>query len=154
MYIQDVMTYNLKDKNSEAFDNLSRKEKIIFLAGVFDGEGSFGCYLAGSPAYKKHYLHVSVEATDSDLVARFNEVFPVGAVNLRRKKRENYHKPAYIWRINGEKAWPVLEEMVPYMCKRRRDKFYDLVKSYRHGSKDSGRIIQKQESNRDSVIRS
>ena len=83
------MTYNLKDKNSEAFDNLSRKEKIIFLAGVFDGEGSFGCYLAGSPAYKKHYLQVSVEATDSDLVARFNEVFPVGAVNLRRKKRQS-----------------------------------------------------------------
>lgn len=148
------MEYNLKDKSSEAFDNLSRKEKIIFLAGVFDGEGTFGCYLAGSPGRKKKYFMASVEATDSDLVGRFNEVFPVGGVHLRRKKRENYHKPAYIWRINGEKAWPVIEEMIPYMCKRRRDKFYDLVKSYRHGSKDRSRTIQKQESHRDSFIRS
>lgn len=137
------MKSNLKEKSLSEFDNLSRKEKIIFLAGVFDGEGTFGCYLAGNPPYKKKYFMASVEATDSDLVGRFNEVFPVGGVHLRRKKRENYHKPAYIWRINGEKAWPVIEEMIPYMCKRRQEKFYDLVKSYRNGSKDRSRNIQK-----------
>lgn len=126
------MESKLKDISFQGFDNLTRREKIIFLAGVFDGEGTFGCYLSGNGKYKKKYLLVAVEATDIDLITRFNEVFTGGNV-YPVKQRQEHHKYAFKWKINGEKAWPVLAEMIPYMCKRRRDKYYGLVESYRNG---------------------
>jgi len=148
------MEYKSKDSSLQGFDSLTRKEKIIFLAGVFDGEGTFGCYLGGHSIYKKKYFMASVEATDFDLVTRFEQVFPVGSVRPRKIKQKDYHKQAYIWKINGKKAWPVIEEMIPYMCKRRRDKFYDLVQSYRNSSKSRSRNIQKQKGIRNSDVRS
>jgi len=125
------MEFKLKGISFQGFDNLTRREKIIFLAGVFDGEGTFGCYLSGNGKYKKKYLLVAVETTDADMVARFAEVF--GGNLYPVKKRQDHHKYAFKWKINGEKAWPVLAEMIPYMCQRRRDKYYGLVESYRDG---------------------
>lgn len=126
------MKFKSKDISFQGFDNLTRREKIIFLAGVFDGEGTFGCYPSGSVKYRKNYLIVAVEATDIDMVTRFNEIFPGGNV-YPVKRRQEHHKYCFRWKINGEKAWPVLAEMIPYMCKRRRDKYYGLVESYRNG---------------------
>ena len=41
---KELKTYNLPVKNSSVYDNLSDNEKLIFLSGVFDGEGSFGIW--------------------------------------------------------------------------------------------------------------
>jgi len=142
------MTYNLKDKSSEGFDSLSRREKVIFLAGVFDGEGCIGCYTNGGI---EKYLNIVIECTDRDSLERFVEVF--GGTILQPKKRNCNYKDIFRWKLVGKKAWTVIAEMIPYMCKRRKEK-YATLEHYRHSSKDSGRIIQKQESNRDSVIRS
>lgn len=142
------MAYNLKDKSLEGFDSLSRKEKVIFLAGVFDGEGCIGCYTNGKT---EKYLNIIVESTDRDSLERFVEVF--GGTILQPKKRFNHYKDIFRWKRGGKKAWTIIEEMIPYMCKRRREK-YATLEHYRHSSKDSGRIIQKQESLGDSSIRS
>ena len=42
---RESKTYNLPEKSSSVYDKLSENEKIIFLSGVFDGEGSFGSLL-------------------------------------------------------------------------------------------------------------
>jgi len=142
------MAYNLKDKSSEGFDSLSRKEKVIFLAGVFDGEGCIGCYTNGGI---EKYLNIVIECTDRDSLERFVEVF--GGTILQHKKRNFHYKDIFRWKMTGKKAWIAIKEMIPYMCKRRREK-YATLEHYRHSSKDSGRIIQKQESLGDSSIRS
>ena len=65
----------------KGYENLSEKNKIIFLAGVFDGEGSFGIW---SKWKRQKYLACSVETTDKDMVTRFYEFFG-GCMYLAKK---------------------------------------------------------------------
>lgn len=122
----------LQEKNSSAYDKLSDKEKIIFLAGVFDGEGSFGHWSQGRD--KKRQLQVKVETTDSDMVARFQEFF--GGTFFVIEKRKRHFKNTFRWKIVGKHALKPLELMIPYMCKRRRDKYDGVVQLIRSSSKN------------------
>jgi hypothetical protein len=70
--IRKVSKLNL-EKNLTAYDKLSRKQKILVLAGVFDGEGSFGVWSRGKNRSK--HLQVKVDTTDADMVARFHHMF-------------------------------------------------------------------------------
>lgn len=119
--IRKVSKLNL-EKNLTAYDKLSRKQKILVLAGVFDGEGSFGVWSRGKNRSK--HLQVKVDTTDADMVARFHHMFG-GIFFTHTPKNENY-KHLFRWKITGDKAWQVLKEMVPYMCQRRREKFKNL----------------------------
>jgi hypothetical protein len=130
----------LKEKNLSEYDNLSEKEKIIFLAGVFDGEGSFGYWSQGKG--KKKQLQVKVETTDSDMVARFQEFF--GGLFYVLEKRQKHFKHTFRWKMVGERSWKPLKTMIPYMCQRRREKFYGLVKPSEYGSKNGSSHLQKQ----------
>lgn len=132
------MQYKLEEKNLSAYDKLSREQKIIFLAGIFDGEGSFGCFKSTNRNSTKRYLQVAVETTDADMVARFAEVF--GGHLYPVKRRKEHHKHIFKWRINGVEGWKVLDQMVPYMCFRRRQK-YATLEPHRNSPKNSGRDI-------------
>ena len=81
------------------YESLPEKNKLIFLAGVFDGEGSFGIW---SKWKKQKYLACSVETTDKDMVSRFYEFF--GGCMYLCKKRQAHHKNTWRWRINGKGA--------------------------------------------------
>ena len=110
------------------FDKLNNQEKIIFLAGVFDGEGSFGIWSNGN---KPKRIEIAVEATDSDMVMRFVEVF--GGTFFTIAKRQEHFKNTFKWKMTGDRALKVLAEMIPYMCLRRREKFDGMVKFIRDG---------------------
>ena len=122
------------------FNQLTHKEKIIFLAGVFDGEGSFGMWSAGKG--RKRMLVAKVETTDADMVARFREMF--GGDFFATKARQKEWKNTFTWKVVRGQAWKTLEQMVPYMCLRRRQKYNGLVESSEHGCEDRGSHIQKQ----------
>jgi hypothetical protein len=70
--IHKVSKLNL-EKNLTAYDKLPREQKILVLAGVFDGEGSFGVWSRGKGRAK--HLQVKVDTSDADMVARFHEMF-------------------------------------------------------------------------------
>jgi hypothetical protein len=118
-------------KNLTKYDKLPREQQIVFLAGVFDGEGSFGNWSNGKN--RKKELQVSVETTDVDMVLRFYKMFDGYFFVLPPQKEGN--KNLFRWKLKGNKAWKPLEEMIPYMCTRRREKFYGLVESIRLSSK-------------------
>lgn len=132
------MESKLKDLSFQA---LSRQEKIIFLAGVFDGEGTFGLWRKGG-ARNNRYFSAAVEAVDVDLVARFHEVFGGSFYQLNRRLKE-HHKHCFRWKVNGVKAFEVIETMIPYMCQRRRDKYYGVVQSIRNGGQSGQPHISK-----------
>lgn len=119
-----------------SYDRLSNKEKIIFLSGVFDGEGSFGMWSNGKN--RPRYLVLKVETTDSDMVSRFKEVF--GGTFYTVKARKAHWKNSFIWKVVGEEAWKTLEQMIPYMCLRRRMKFNALFKPKGFGQDDWGSL--------------
>jgi len=129
------------EKNLSAYDNLSDREKIIFLAGVFDGEGAFGLWSQGKGNPRQ--IAVTVESTDSDMVARFHHMFGGYFWVLKRRGNEN-HKNVFRWKITGDKGYEVLEKMIPYCCNRRKEKFYGLVKPTGYGGEDGSSHIQKQ----------
>ena len=129
------------EKNLSAYDKLTQKEKIIFLAGVFDGEGSFGIWSRGKG--KKKMLQVKVETTDADMVARFHELY--GGIFFVMEQRNIKHKHVFRWKITGQGAWKPLKEMIPYMCKRRKEKYISLLKPCGFGLEDWGSLEQVKE---------
>jgi len=70
-------------KNS--YENLSEKNKILFLAGLFDGEGSFGIWGKGNG---RKTFQCSVEMCDEDSVQKFAEFFGGRVVKPRKRKKD------------------------------------------------------------------
>lgn len=110
-------------ENQTAYDKLSREHKILVLAGIFDGEGSFGVWSRGQKRKKR--LEVKVETTDADMVARFHAMW--GGIFYATTPKNANHKNLFRWKVTGDRGWNCLQEMIPYMCSRRREKYYGLV---------------------------
>ena len=104
-----------------SYENLTNKNKIIFLAGLFDGEGSFGIWSKG----KQKYFCCQVETADKDMIQRFVDLF--GGSLLPVKVRNEKWKQTWKWKMSGKRAFAVIGKMIEYMCQRRKDKF-DVVK--------------------------
>ena len=127
------------EKNLTAYDKLPREQKILVLAGIFDGEGSFGIWSRGKN--RKRLLQVKVDTSDADMVVRFHQMF--GGIFLAMNPKKENRKNLFRWKITGEKAWKSISEMIPYMCQRRIEKYNGLAKFIRYGSEDGSSHIQK-----------
>lgn len=141
MTIKEPTQSKLRDINSSAYDRLSRKEKLIFLSGLFDGEGSFGIWSQGKGRVKRFYL--KIETTDEDMILRFKEYFRIGWLGVRKPRKAHY-KTTYTWKCRDRNAWRVMGLMIPYMCYRRQEKYYGLVEPTGYGNEDWGSYLQKQ----------
>ena len=104
------------------YEKLPKKHKLIFLAGLFDGEGSFGIWGKGNG---RKSFQCSVEMCDKDIIQRFVDIF--GGSILTVKIRNDKWKQTRRWRQSGKKAFASIEKMIDYMCQRRKDK-YNVVK--------------------------
>ena len=113
--------FQLRKKETDSdFQN-----KLAYLAGVFDGEGSFGYWSKGIKSKKKEFV-VAVEMRDMDIVGKFQEFFACGTIAYRESRQEN-HSPTHHWRVKNKKALEVLKLMMPYLGARRTDKFKKVV---------------------------
>jgi hypothetical protein len=108
-----------------SYDYLNKQEKLIFLAGVFEGEGSFGLW--GKQIKNNKYLSLKINMTDKDILERFLDFFKVGAIYA--DKLQINRKPMWRWQITGIKAMEVLLQMAPYFGIRRKEKFEQCYQS-------------------------
>ncbi len=108
-----------------SYDYLNKQEKLIFLAGVFEGEGSFGLW--GKQIKNNKYLSLKINMTDKDILERFLDFFKVGAIYA--DKLQINRKPMWRWQITGTKAMEVLLQMAPYFGIRRKEKFEQCYQS-------------------------
>ena len=120
---KELKIFKYPERSSSVYDKLNEKEKIIFLSGVFDGEGSFGIW---SKLKTKKYFACSVEMTDKDMVKRFHDFF--GGAFYLCKRRKEHHKDTWRWRVNGKGALNTIDKMIDYLSKRRKEKFKHVVK--------------------------
>ena len=137
------------------FKFLNKKEKLIFLSGIFEGEGTFGNFKAG--VYRdgrvRRKIEISVEMTDKDVVDLFHTYFNKGNVYVRTF--ENHYKTSYRWKVAGLEGLKILHLMLPYLCKRRQEQYYGMVQLIRDGGKDrSAYILQPTENKTSNVGRS
>jgi hypothetical protein len=98
------------------FDQLSKKEQLIFLAGVFEGEGWFGSYKRGK---WKPYAIMEVTMSDLDIVKRFQRYLNLNS-NLTKRKLYPNRKQTWKFSIKGYRALHFMEEMLPYLSIREK----------------------------------
>ena len=103
---------------------MDSSNELAYLAGVFDGEGSFGIWSRGKD--KRKGFRASIEMTDEDVIMKFLVYFKVGTI-MTIKQREEHHKPIYRWKVDLENAVDVIRKMLPYISKRRQAKFHETV---------------------------
>ena len=73
-------------------------DELGYLAGVFDGEGTFGIWSKGKN--KTRQLRVAVDMSDGDTVLRFLTFFKEGAIYSRQPK-DPKHRLMYSWRVTN-----------------------------------------------------
>ena len=108
----------------DSYDKLSKKSKIIWLSGLFDGEGSFGIWSKG--VGKKKAFAATIEMGDEDIILRFQNMF--GGVVFKTKKKQERFRQLWRWRCVGDRAYDCIDKMIEYMGTRRQEK-YHVVKS-------------------------
>ena len=106
---------------------MDSSNELAYLAGVFDGEGSYGVWSRGKN--KKKGFRASIEMTDADVIMKFLVYFQAGQI-IFIKPREEHHKPCYRWKVDLEKAVEIVRKMLPYLSKRRQIQFHETVGKY------------------------
>ena len=134
------------------FDELTKKQRLIFLAGVFEGEGWFGIV-------KKKEGHtpaavLEVQMSDEEVVTLFQRYLKTNKnISKRSKKKKEYYKDIYRFSIKGYRALHLMEEMLPYLCRRRKEQYYAVVKSIGNGPKNWSPPLSKQTKDKTSNVR-
>ena len=134
---------NSTPKNS--YESLPVTSKLIFLAGIFDGEGSFGSWSKGIG--RKKEFACTIEMTDQDTLQKFADMF--GGQIFPCKIRKAHHIPTWRWRQNGYRAFLIMDKMIDFMSKRRQEK-YNVVKRDKIGG--TSRYPHLQEASRDEDV--
>ena len=110
------------------YKTLKPEQKLIFLAGVFEGEGSFGFW--GKEEKDNRYFRTQVRMTDEDIIVRFIDYFKLGSVSTHTPSKEHYKK-SWKWTVAGDKAMVVMLQIAPYLGIRRKEKFEQCCQSYK-----------------------
>ena len=112
----------------QTYDKLSKEQILIFLAGVFEGEGSFGFW--GKVGKSNRYLRAQIRMCDEDIVVRFIDYFKLGSISTNLPKN-NKHSRSFKWVVAGDKALDVMLQLYPYLGIRRQEKFKECCPSYK-----------------------
>jgi len=97
---------------------LTREQRFIYAAGLFDGEGYVGLEFSKRPRATVLLLVVQVQMSTPQGPALFAELFG-GRVRIQQRRSLNVtgkpYRPMYFWRLCAAKAIPVLVALRPYL---------------------------------------
>ena len=106
----------------KSYEDLNERNKLLFLAGLFDGEGSFGFWGKGDG---RKSFQCSVEMCDKDSVKKFADFF--GGNVVKPRLRKSHWTQTYKWKLSGGRAYECVEMMIEYMSLRRQEKYENVV---------------------------
>lgn len=117
---------------------MTRRERIIYLAALFEGEG---CFTALRPKNKsKTSIRMHLWMSDEDIIRWAAEL--VYSLILRRDAHPEIYKkipvvgvvksrkPLYGFILNGERAIFIMKEILPFMGLRRSAKIMEVIQAY------------------------
>jgi LAGLIDADG-like domain len=93
-----------------------------WLAGLLEGEGSFGCG-------QRHTVLVRLTMTDQDVVERVARM--LGASVRREEPAKDNWAPTWHFEIYGRRAMGIAEDLEPLMGQRRRAQIRKMREYYR-----------------------
>ena len=88
------------------------EEQLVWMAGVFDGEGSISIIRSK----RQTTLVASVGNTERELVSPFKHRFG-GTTWIERRPPD---KTMFMWKISARQASAFLEEILPYLHSKRK----------------------------------
>ena len=100
---------------------MNREQLVIWLAGLFEGEGTFNFY-------KEVARKISITSTDKDVLDKIQENFGGGICSTTKKF--DHWKQAYIWYISGLEAKNIVESIKPYLLSRRSIRAQEWLDSF------------------------
>jgi len=112
----------------QTYDKLTKEQKLIFLSGVFEGEGSFGFW--GKVGKSNRYLRAQIRMCDEDIVLRFINYFKLGSISTYLPKNTK-HSRSWKWTVSGDRAVDVMLQLNPFLGIRRQEKFQECCQSYK-----------------------
>lgn len=95
-------------------NHIDKQLKIAWVAGLFEGEGSFGIY--GEKKSKK----IEITSTDLDVLEKVKEEF--GGNIHQEKSRNPKWKIAYKWYLGVKDSVDFILRIYPYLGKRRQER--------------------------------
>jgi hypothetical protein len=113
------------DENRELFRQsaeppLTRREQLIYAAGLFDGEGCVGVY---ATAYRHCIVRMAVGMATPQGPSLFAELFGghVKLCSYRRPKGDGsgYYQPVYHWFLTSARAARALQQLVPFLREKQ-----------------------------------
>jgi len=114
--------------------DLVRQNRLAYLAGLFDGEGSFGLWSVGKNR-KTPQFTLQVEMRDIDLIGRFQEFFGCGTIAYR-PPRQKHHSATHVWRCKGKQGLRCAQQMLIFWGEKRTVKMQNILmevqKKYPH----------------------
>lgn len=99
------------------------KDKLLWLAGLLDAEGSFNTTNGGKPSHHGgKQMRVELTMTDKDIISYVCELIEHTRKVGLRKKPKPQHKQLYMIRASGKDARDLALAVAPYMSERRRER--------------------------------
>ena len=63
---------------------------------------------------------------DKDILDRFSDFFGGNVMKVRLRKA--HWTQTWRWRLSGTRAYECIDLLIEYMCQRRQEKYYNVVK--------------------------
>ena len=102
------------DGTSLLWETADSAERIAWLAGLLEGEGTFGV----TRSSRLPYPAIKVEMCDEEIVGRAGQILGAGRMYARDPKHEAW-SVSYIAKIDGHRAAEWMRRLRPYMGLRR-----------------------------------
>jgi hypothetical protein len=87
--------------------------RIARAAGILEGEGCFRT-VSG-----RHSPIVACQMTDLDVLEELQDLF--GGTLHTANRAEAHYKPVWVWTVQGDLAQSVMEQVRPFLFRRRRE---------------------------------
>lgn len=105
---------------------LSERERLIFAAAIFDGEG---CIHIARKREGHYYLMLVIPNTDPRLAEWLLENFGGGTTIQKYSKINEKWKDQVVWQAYGQKAYGVIRKVKPFLLLKQEqaevaEKFY------------------------------
>jgi hypothetical protein len=109
------------------------KVNLAWVAGLFEGEGSFDVKISKRKTYHNEYLRMQLSSTDEDVIEKLYSYVGVGTVhgpyaNCRNDGLER--KSYWHWTVSGSKALILAQKLLPFLGKRRTEKLEELLETH------------------------
>lgn len=112
---------------------LSRKEQLAWAAGLFEGEGSFGC------DKRTRNIHIELSSTDADVLQRFAAVVGAGRIEVKGRATRR-GKTVWTYRLQSvEQVRETIHLFLPHLGERRQSRALEVL-AHAEGNRGRGSL--------------